>query len=107
MGEPLVTSGTFVDADLRFHVTIAEASQNPFMRTISALVEVAMVEILAASSPILKTEQHAIIVDKHRAIADAIGRRDPEGARTAMIGVIQEGVDRVVAITDDEPPKKA
>lgn len=91
----------FVESDLRFHVAVAEASGNPFMRSISALVEVALATTFKVSSPIPNSEKHAASVASHLAIAVAIEGRDAEGARTAMRDVIQEGVARVTAVSRD------
>ena len=41
----------FVYSDLQFHIGIADASGNPFMRSISALIEVALVTTFTISSP--------------------------------------------------------
>ncbi|WP_347972197.1 FadR/GntR family transcriptional regulator [Foliimonas ilicis] len=89
----------FVDADLKFHIAIAEASGNPFMRSISALIEVALAMTFTISSPIPDTERHALSVRKHRDIAEAIERQDEDAAREAMRAVIREGQDRVLAVT--------
>lgn len=105
MAEPEVTGTTFVHHDLRFHIAVAEASRNPFMRAISALIEVALAETFAVSSPIPNTERHKTTVERHRAIADAIARRDPQAAHAAMLLVIREGIDRVAAVTGKQPPK--
>lgn len=104
MGEPTVSGQDFVDYDLRFHVTVAEASQNPFMRSISALIEVALAATFRVSSPIPNTEQHKLTVQRHRAIAEAIEMGNSEAARQAMRKVIQEGVDRVSEVTGKHPP---
>lgn len=104
MGEPTVSGQDFVDYDLQFHVTVAEASQNPFMRSISALIEVALAATFRVSSPIPNTKQHKLTVERHRAIAAAIEMRDPDAARHAMRKVIQEGVDRVAEVTGKQPP---
>lgn len=104
MGEPTVSGQDFVDYDLRFHVTVAEASQNPFMRSISALIEVALAATFRVSSPIPNTKQHKLTVQRHRAIAEAIEMGNSEAARQAMRKVIQEGVDRVSEVTGKQPP---
>jgi DNA-binding FadR family transcriptional regulator len=87
-----VTPGEFVDADLNFHLAVAAAAGNPFLRSISTLIEVALVELLTISSPMEDPARHARSVGKHRAIADAIARRNPEAARTAMRAVVEEGI---------------
>lgn len=84
----------FVQADLNFHLAIARAAANPFLRAISTLIEVALVAMLTISSPTEDAEQLAISVAAHRAIADAIARGDDEGAREAMRVVIGQGIAR-------------
>ena len=48
--------------------------------------------LLRISSPIEDPARHAKSVAAHRAIADAIARREPEKAREAMQVVIGEGI---------------
>lgn len=95
MGDRNDTAQDFVYSDLQFHLTVADASGNPFMRSLSALIEVALVTTFTMSSPIPDTQRHMASAQKHRAIADAIAARDPEAARTAMRLVIFEGAERV------------
>lgn len=93
------SASDFVDSDLQFHIAIAEASGNPFMRSISTLIEVALVTTFTISSPIPDTERHARSVARHKAIVDAVRMRDVEAAKIAMRAVIQEGAERVLAAT--------
>ncbi|MGH6862476.1 MAG: FadR/GntR family transcriptional regulator, partial [Phyllobacterium sp.] len=58
MGEARESASDFVYSDLQFHIAIAEASGNPFMRSISALIEVALVTTFTISSPIPNSESH-------------------------------------------------
>jgi DNA-binding FadR family transcriptional regulator len=92
MGTEGVTPAEFVDADLNFHLSVAAAAGNPFLRSISTLIEVALVELLTISSPMEDPVRHARSVGRHRAIADAIARRDSEAARLAMKAVVEEGI---------------
>ena len=87
----------FVDGDLNFHLAVANAAANPFLRSISTLIEVALVELRRISSPVEDPVRHAKSVAAHRAIADAIARREPEKAREAMKVVIEEGLEGVRA----------
>lgn len=105
MGAPGVTGHDFVQADLRLHIAIAEASANPFMSAISSLIEVALATTFTVSSPIPNTEQHRANVARHRAIVEAIEKRNPDEARSAMRRVIQEGIDRVASVTGTSPPE--
>ncbi|HHY50308.1 MAG TPA: FadR family transcriptional regulator [Alphaproteobacteria bacterium] len=91
MGADGVSPDAFVEADFNFHLTVAVAAGNPFLRSISTLIEVALVALLTVSSPLEDPVRHARSVADHRAIADAIARRDAELARRAMRVVIEEG----------------
>lgn len=92
------SGGDFVEADLCFHVAIAEASGNPLMRSMSALIEVALEITFLVSSPIPNTVMHARSVARHRAIAEAIEAQDDDAARVAMRAVIRQGSKRVDAV---------
>ena len=81
--------GSFVIADLNFHLAVAAAAGNPFLRSISTLIEVALIAVLTISSPADDPQRLVRSVADHRAIADAIARRDPDGARAAMRAVIR------------------
>ncbi len=85
----------FVAADLQFHLAVAEAAANPFMHSVSTLIEVALIEVLTLSSP---AEDEALLADNvaaHRAVADAIRDRDADTARSAMREVITAGLRRI------------
>lgn len=86
----------FVEGDLRFHQTVADASGNPLMRSIGSVIEVALAVTFAISSPRPDAE-HDMTVARHRAVADAIRVGDGDGARVAMRLVIFEGLNRAVA----------
>jgi DNA-binding FadR family transcriptional regulator len=96
MGEARESATDFVNSDLQFHIAIAEASGNPFMRSISALIEVALVTTFTISSPMPNSETHLRSVARHAAIAEAIKARDVEAAKAAMRVVIAEGAERVL-----------
>jgi DNA-binding FadR family transcriptional regulator len=95
MGAPGITAEEFVRADLALHLAVAAAAANPFLRSISTLIEVALVAVLTVSQPVRDPLRLARSVAQHRAVADAIAGHDAEGARTAMRAVIAEGLDQV------------
>lgn len=99
MGAEGVTPDEFVGADLSFHLAVATAAGNPFLRSISTLIEVALVTMLTISSPMEEPARHRVTVAKHRAVADAIARRDADAARAAMIAVIDEGIENIRGLT--------
>ena len=94
MGTQDVSTQQFVDADLNFHLAVATAAANPFLKSISTLIEVALVAALARSSPVDDAVSLLEVVARHRAIADAIARGEPDAARLAMREVIGEGIAR-------------
>jgi DNA-binding FadR family transcriptional regulator len=82
-------------ADLRFHLAVAEASRNPFMRSVGSLIEAALVGVFKLSAPgsDMREVHHDSV--SHRRIVDAIRDRDPARAREAMEAVIMTGLERV------------
>jgi DNA-binding FadR family transcriptional regulator len=89
----------FARSDLAFHRAVAEASGNPFMASITGLVDLVLATAFTISSPVEDGEARNVTVDNHRRIATAIGTRDAEGARAAMRIVIMEGFDRAAGRT--------
>lgn len=98
MGDLSHTPGTLAVSDLKFHLAIAEASRNPFMRTVGSLIEAALVGIFRLSSPASGENRTAEVSASHRLIVDAIARRDREAAAHAMQNVIMAGRDRVTKV---------
>ena len=97
MGAEGVTDAEFVDADLNFHVTVAAAAGNPFLRSISTLIEVALMAMLTVASPVADHAGYRRSVAAHRSIADAIAKRDAAMARAAMQVVIEDGITKARA----------
>jgi DNA-binding FadR family transcriptional regulator len=93
MGEAR-TAEEFARTDLQFHRTVAEASGNPFMASISALVELALTAAFTISSPVEDEAAMSATVRAHGRIAEAIKAGDAEEARLAMKAVITEGFGR-------------
>jgi DNA-binding FadR family transcriptional regulator len=84
----------FAGSDLAFHRAVAEASGNPFMASITGLVDLVLATAFTISSPVDDGEARDVTVAHHRRVAEAIRTRDAEGARAAMRTVIMEGFDR-------------
>lgn len=84
----------FARSDLEFHRTVAEASGNPFMASITGLVDLVLATAFTISSPVDDGEARDVTVNHHRRVAESIGARDAEAARAAMRVVIMEGFDR-------------
>jgi len=97
MAAPGHTSDSLAIADLRFHLAIADASHNPFMRTVGSLIEAALVGMFRMSTPAASHDGYRNISATHMMIVDAIAAGDVAGARKAMEYVIIEGRDRILA----------
>lgn len=82
----------FVAADLGLHLSIAAAADNPFLVSISTLIEVALVAMMTNSSPVDSRRRFALSVAQHKRIIDAIEARDADLARAAMRSVVQTGI---------------
>lgn len=88
------TPADFARYDLEFHRTVAEASGNPFMASISALVEMALTASFTISSPVSDPAALDYTVNTHRRIAEAIRDRNAAAAREAMRDAIAQGFAR-------------
>lgn len=91
---PAHTRETIAQEDLNFHLAVAEMSRNPFMRSVSTLIEAALAVSFQISSPALSPEMIAQCASQHLRIAAAIASRDSQAAATAMRAVILEGATR-------------
>ena len=94
------TPADFARYDLEFHKAVAEASGNPFMASISALVEMALTAAFTISSPVNDPVALAVTVGVHRRIAEAIRDGDAHAARLAMRDAISQGFDRAAGRMD-------
>ena len=95
----------FAIADLDFHMALLEASKNPFMYSVGALIEAALVTSFRLSSPFGEAQRQSNTASKHRFIAEAIEAQDAEVAAAAVVAVIEEGTRRLdSAISDREIP---
>ena len=97
----------FARVDLDFHRLVAKASGNPFMASISSLVEVALSAAFRMSSPTDDPAAMSKTVDAHRDIARAIEQKAPQKARDAMRSVIAEGLTRAEGRMSAEAQKNS
>jgi DNA-binding FadR family transcriptional regulator len=88
----LINAG-FAEADLAFHLAIADASGNPFMRSIGAVIEATLLVSFRLSSPTDEGE-HARSCLAHSEIIAAIRQQQPGVARAATEAVIRQGLKR-------------
>ena len=88
------TARSFAEDDLEFHLAVLDASGNPLMRGIGAVIEIALVSSFSLSSPIDAPGMQARSVRMHREIADAIAVQDAPAASIAMDTVIRDAAIR-------------
>lgn len=67
MSDPGISPKNFVQADLGLHLAVAKAADNPFLVSVSTLIEVALVAMLTVSSPTEEPIGLAKSVAQHRA----------------------------------------
>ncbi|MDA0239708.1 MAG: FadR/GntR family transcriptional regulator [Proteobacteria bacterium] len=77
----------FRDADVKFHVQIAQATQNSILISLVNMMRqyfVSWIQERLSANPIGPTELAEISLIEHQAILDKIIERDGDGARNAM-----------------------
>ncbi len=95
MGDANHSAETLAEADLKFHLSVLDASGNPFLRTVGSLIEAALVGIFRLSSPTDHKGGIDEVARNHIHIVEEIRKRDEAGARQAMERVITYGRDRI------------
>ncbi|SDR53093.1 transcriptional regulator, GntR family [Rhizobiales bacterium GAS113] len=91
MGEASSDKQGFTDADVAFHLCVLDASANPFMRSIGALIATALAASFALSAPTDNAERATTAYRQHAAIVDAIEAQCPQAAADAMLQAIRQG----------------
>jgi len=89
--QPGHTRSTFAEVDLALHLEIAAASGNPFMRSVGAIIEAALMASFVDSSPVTDQGRLSHSTEDHAAVVEAIAVRDATAAAQAMTQVIEEG----------------
>ena len=92
---------SFAEADALFHVTLADISGNPLLRSMAAAIEAALLAAFARSSAMEDPGHHARTVAGHAAIVDAIEARNGPAASAAILRVIDLGAERRSVGADD------
>lgn len=85
-------------ADLTFHTTIIEASDNWVLRQFIVAIRAALMTSFRMTNR--ASQSHDQAIETHRKVHDAIQRRSPSAARTAMqelIGLARADMDRSLA----------
>lgn len=94
--EAAATPEQTVDADLRFHAAVVAASHNPLLEQLSSITRQ---PFRTALSYTRRRAAEAVSMAAHRALAEAIERRDPLKARAAaeeIVGLAMVEVEEAI-----------
>ena len=82
-----------IDADLRFHQAILDATNNLFVGALGGLIHTALLALFSLGwrGAVIKDER----LHQHRAVLEAIRAREPESARQRMATLLQDSIDDV------------
>jgi len=72
----------FMDADIRFHAAILEASHNEFLQPVTNAIRAAMLSSLRITNRDATLNKHSVSL--HRAVLEALKAKDPVRAERAM-----------------------
>jgi DNA-binding FadR family transcriptional regulator len=89
--------GDSLTADIAFHVSILEATGNPFYIQLDQLISTALKISIRMTNRI---KGRTANVSAHRRVYDAIRARDPQRARAAMTSILSE-VDELISSQSD------
>lgn len=102
--EEMEAAGDDIEAsivpDLHFHQAILEATRNQFLAPLGALIETALATSFRISSSDPGTRP--IALSRHRAVLDAIERRDSEAARKAAEALLADAAMLFHRVLDDD-----
>lgn len=107
MVEGLAAQDWYIEADLRFHLTIAAATRNRIAWRMMQAVRDLLQRALSSIYHIPGSPQRSI--EQHRLILDAIARGDAEGARRQMqehLARVERDVQHMIAAPTDRPAEE-
>jgi GntR family transcriptional repressor for pyruvate dehydrogenase complex len=88
-----------LDADLEFHLLVAEATQNPFVTAFVEPINTALRRLYREPIGYLATQPNTLT--EHAAIRDAIRVGDPDAARVAASHHLRRIIDDVAALVKE------
>ncbi|MFE0174614.1 FadR/GntR family transcriptional regulator [Streptomyces sp. NPDC059002] len=97
----------FIDADVAFHRTVADAAHNSVLAELYGHLSDALRETLQSvvAAPVPDSVRHQL--DAHEAIVDAIEARDPQAAEAAVLAHLAEGMAALRDQPQDGPDADA
>jgi len=99
--EEAVQPDAYLDADIDFHLAIAQATQNPALVRLLRPVVLPLREHLQETA--LLAQARSAAAREHRAIGAAVLGGDPAGARAAMAAHLGRVADEIVQIMNGRP----
>ena len=82
MAEHVADIEAFMDADIRFHAAILEASHNEFLQPITNAIRAAMLSSLRITNRDAALNKHSVSL--HRVVLEALKTKDPRRAERSM-----------------------
>jgi GntR family transcriptional repressor for pyruvate dehydrogenase complex len=98
-----------MDADRRFHIAIAAATENAAIRSVIEYLWELRARSPLSANIFARAKRGGITprVEEHRTIVEALRARDPEAARLAMRSHLRGVVDDLLAATETEVMERA
>jgi GntR family transcriptional repressor for pyruvate dehydrogenase complex len=99
----------FLHADVELHLLLAESGGNRYLhRAMTGIRSMLRRDLeLGAELSIRRRGDLRFAVDEHRRLVEAIAARDPDGARAAMIQVINRNRENVLGMYSHVPSDEA
>ncbi|WMC91175.1 FadR/GntR family transcriptional regulator [Kineothrix sp. MB12-C1] len=94
--DKIINDEPYIKEDIEFHAFIAKCSKNVVMGQLIPIIDTAVLLFVNITHKALKRET----IETHRAITDAIQKRDYIGAKTAMLMHIIYNRDKIKEIKD-------
>ena len=86
-------ANAFLQPDLQFHTLLLEASHNELLEHMSTIVTAVLRTLFTYSGR--PPGAYARAAEQHRAVVDAIGEHDPDGAESALLALSVETTDSI------------
>ena len=87
-------------ADVAFHAGVLEASGNVVLGSLTATISAALTSLFRLSTSIMRSQERTL--GAHRQVLECIRMRDAEGARAAMLRLLDVSADDLVPFLGGE-----
>lgn len=102
--DAVADGGDGVAEDMAFHAAIADAAQNPLLTSLLEFIGHVLRDVITITRTheARREDFFQQVKAEHAAIADAIARRDVEGARRAALQHMQTSIQRLIAAESND-----